>query len=186
MNFNYLEIAAVISTLLCVILLNKKYVLGWPVGILAAGLYILVFQNQNLYAQSSLQLIFIIQSAYGWYLWNGDSGQEIKIVKIDYWILFTHILLVVVISLSIYPLIGDLGGENSFLDILTTLLALLANYYLSKKILQSWLVWGLVDVLLLGLFAMFGLWWSFGLYIILTIIAINAYLTWNNDYEKQI
>jgi nicotinamide riboside transporter PnuC len=38
-----MEIFAAILTLICVFLLNKQNILGWPIGIIAATLYIFVF-----------------------------------------------------------------------------------------------------------------------------------------------
>ena len=93
----------------------------------------------------------------------------------------SHILVTIGLSIAITPYIERLGGVNSFLDVLTTLLSLLATYYLSKKIVQAWYLWIGVNVLMLALFYTQGLWMATGMEIALLIISINASITWTMD-----
>jgi len=175
------EIGAVIMTLLCVFQLNLKKTIGWLYGVIGAALFFIVFFKENLLFQSGLQVIYLIQSAYGWWIWKGSNDKEIepKMMKTTNFI--THILIVLGLSIVYVPYVEMLGGVNSFLDVLTTLLALLATYYLSKKIVQSWYLWVGINVLLIVLFYTQGLWMATGMEIILLGISINASITWTTD-----
>jgi len=81
---------------------------------------------------------------------------------------------------------NDSVGVVELFDIWIVLLALFANYLLSIKVYQSWLIWIIVDVLSIGLMISQELWWSVGLYVILLINAVNAYITWKKEYEMDI
>jgi len=181
-----IEFSAAILTLLCVWLLSVKKPLGWPIGIISAVLFFIVFLEQELFFQTGLQMVYVAQSAYGWWIWKKDT-KELELAEVSNWQLFIDTLLVIglTFSMMLYMVIS----LNAFLDVLTTLLALLATYYLSKKIVQSWYLWVLVNVLLIVLCILNSLWWTLGLEIILLIIAIKTSFEWeinitHQNYEK--
>src|SRR5665647_1701525 len=64
-----LEILAVIFTLASVYLTTKNKVSNWPIGIFGIIFYLVVFFQVYLYAQVILQIVFLLQSLYGWYNW---------------------------------------------------------------------------------------------------------------------
>jgi len=179
-----MEIFAAISTLVCVFLLNKQNILGWPIGIIAATLYIFVFWKNELIFQSSLQIIYILQSMYGWLYWKLKIQDNI-VVKWKNADILAYTLLVIGVALSLTQYIRFLGIEVSMLDVITTLLALFANYLLSEKVLQSWYIWILVNILLIPLMISQELWWTVGLYSILLLNSIHASITWNKNYDTQ-
>jgi len=179
------EIGAVITTLLCVFLLNRKKTLGWLFGVLGAALFFIVFIQEDLFFQSGLQIVYLGQSIYGWWVWGKDDNIEPKMMNNSDFI--THIILATALTLLIVSLfISELGYLNLFLDVLTTLLALLATYYLSKKIIQSWYLWTFINVLMLALFVLQGLWIATGMEIILLTIAVNASISWTKEFKKDI
>ena len=69
------EIGAVIMTLLCVFQLNHKKSIGWIYGIVGAALFFIVFIKENLLFQSGLQVVYLIQSIYGWWIWKGNNKE---------------------------------------------------------------------------------------------------------------
>lgn len=178
-----IEIFASVLTLICVILFNIKNYWGWPVAIVAALLYMVVFIQTELWFQTVLQLIFIWQSIYGWIHWKSQKD-ELNVIVPNYSLVGTHVIFFVLLSLTIYAIASKLNIILNPIDIITTFLALLANYYLSKAILQSWLVWIIVDILLIIMFIQLELWWSTGLYILLLINAENSFIRWKKQLKQ--
>ena len=43
---------------------------GWPLAIASSGLYGVVFWNAQLYGETSLQVMFILTSVWGWRQWR--------------------------------------------------------------------------------------------------------------------
>jgi len=173
-----LEIIGFITTLLCVYLTMKENILAWPIGIIGCVSYFLIFRDSSLYSEMSLQVIFITQSILGWINWS-KPRDELKITKLkenhfDIHLTFTIFLGFIITILT--PL--------NFLDILSSLLSILAMYYLTKKIIETWIVWVIVDFILTTLFIYNGLYISGLLYIILTILAINGYFKWRKTLES--
>jgi len=181
-----IELIGAIATLLCVVLLNVKNVWGWPVGIIAAGLYTLVFIKSDLYGQVFLQFIFIGQSIYGWWYWKrGDS--DVNVTRLGESKVFYKGVYFTIVFVLVFLTQPDWGLENRIhgLDFYCLFLALWANYLLSKKVLESWLIWIVCDIFMIILMGSQELWWSVGLYLLLLINATNAFMSWRNDLQNR-
>lgn len=178
-----IEILAVITTLICVWLLNKKNVAGWFWGIGSAILYLALFIDSELYFQSGLQGVFIVQSIYGWYYWDDTSDMKSIAVAKNHKIL-TYGLLVIGLAIVGTTTAELHGYKFDVLDVMTSFIALYATFLLSKKVLQSWLVWIVCDVIMIIMFINYELWYSVGLYVLLLANAIHAYITWKKG-KKQ-
>jgi nicotinamide mononucleotide transporter len=123
---------------------------------------------------------------YGLYLWK-KANVDVEPKMIGKWEFIWSVFVVSAFSLALVPHIGTFGGENSVLDVLTALLSLLATYYLSKKIIQAWYLWSLLNVLLLVLFLSQGLWWASAMEFILLFVSTEAAFSWRADYHfKQL
>lgn len=186
MDLTIIEIFAVVTTLICVLYLNTKNVLGWPYGIVAAGLYSYIFIESELYGQVFLQGVFIVQSIYGWWYWNRDDNDD-NITRLGETKIFYKGVYFTLIFILIFFFQSDWGLETRIntLDFYCLFLALWANYLLSKKVLESWLVWIVCDIFMIILMASQELWWSVGLYVLLLINATNAYLTWKKTDSDE-
>jgi nicotinamide mononucleotide transporter len=188
-----IELFAAVSTLLCVLMLNMKNIWGWPVGILAAGLYSYVFFDVELYGQVLLQGVFIAQSIFGWYWWKRDTEEvvikSIGTYKLQKWVgVITLGMTILMLHLIAQAPANTETITNALFratDMYVVILSLMANWLLSLKIYQSWLLWIYVDVIMIGLMISQELWWSVGLYVILLINAIDAYVTWTKDYDLE-
>lgn len=174
-----LEIIGLITTLWCVHLTVKENILAWPIGIVANIAFFLIFYENNLYGEMTLQLIFIGQSINGWLNWANKKNVAV-IHEIAYNKFAYHFLQAVFVTLFLTYSISTL----SMLDVFSSILSVIATYYLSKKIFQSWMLWILVDIILIGLFISKELYISAILYLILLILAIRGYLAWDKELKK--
>tara|TARA_R110000796_G_scaffold164498_2_gene281353 strand:+ start:373 stop:963 length:591 start_codon:yes stop_codon:yes gene_type:complete len=187
-----IEIIAAVTTLLCVILLRYKNFWGWPVSIIAAICYGILFFELELRGQFTIQIVFIIQSILGWISWKKDTSAN-KINKARNLFVFEAMLLITVFFLFIWTRTESMwfGKEELFLsdlirslDYYATTLALFATFLLIYKFKSSWIIWAITDVVLITLFGLQELWWSMGLYVILLGIAIKTAIDWRKEYKE--
>jgi nicotinamide mononucleotide transporter len=178
-----MEIIAVIFTLISVYLTIKSSIWCWSTGIIGIVAYLYIFLIQHLYSQSALQIFFIIQSIYGWYYWG--KNKEVKYNWISTKKLIIDLVAVLTL-LSIFTLLeSKTNNPQPMLDVLTTLLSLLATWYMAKKIIFHWLIWIICDIFTVLLFMNQKLYWSAGLYTLLMIMCINGLITWFKLKENE-
>jgi nicotinamide mononucleotide transporter len=157
-----IELIATLFGYLSVFLAVRQHVFTWPTGILnEVALFVLFFQVQ-LYADMLLQCVFFVFTVYGWLQWNNSK----KALAVKRWgaitvlqLLSCIVLLAFLLSLVVrqfhlwLPDYFEHPAAHPFIDSLVCLLSIAAILLLAFKILESWILWIIVDVLSIGLFA---------------------------------
>lgn len=177
-----IEIIAVVFTLACVILTIKSNIWCWPIGIVATMAYLYVFTEQNLYAQALLQIIFIVQSIYGWYYWDKNKETKSYFIPPERLIIDLFIILLLTILFSSILAAKTNNPEPAF-DVITTLLSLLGTWYLAKKNRYGWFVYVVADIFFVVMFMNQHLYASAILYFVLMILAIKGLVQWTKDTD---
>lgn len=70
------EVFAVIFLLLSVALAVKNNILTWGTGIISNVIYMYIFYNLNIFGNSFIQTVFILQSIHGWYRWKNNDTEK--------------------------------------------------------------------------------------------------------------
>ena len=60
-------------------LLIFRSVWNYPFGIAMVALYTFIFFEKRLYAESGLQIFFILAQLWGWYLWVKVEGEDDRV-----------------------------------------------------------------------------------------------------------
>ena len=211
-TLTYVEIIATISSIACVWLSVRRNILTWAVGIVGVLGFLYIFVAVGLWGDASLQIVYLVQSFYGWWHWHRlrrppakDSGalddftalqpdanasqydrqnEGIHSLTADEG---TWSLLAFCILFGGYMgVLTQIGDENSypFLDSLATSLSLVANFWLGRKILQSWYLWLVADVVLVALCALKALYISAAMYVVFLGLAAWGLVTWRREWQK--
>ncbi len=186
-----IEWFGVITGALCVYLAAKENILNWPVAMLSVITYIYIFYNAKLYGDTVLQFYFLGTSIYGWYYWTFGSTKSLKSerpvtsLSAKEWRIFIGILPV----LSFF--IGFLLDRNTdtdvpYIDAFCTVLSFIAQYLLTRKKLENWLIWIFVDLLYIPLYIHKNLFATAILYFMFLFIALKGYLDWKKIVKKPI
>src|SRR5215217_4278697 len=80
---NLIEIVAAVFGVISVFLSVRQNIWSWPTAIVNVGLYIIVFFESKLYADTGLQVIYVVLNAYGWYHWlyGGKNRTELPVSR---------------------------------------------------------------------------------------------------------
>ena len=78
-----IEIVAAVFGVVSVFLSTRQNIWSWPTAIVNVGLYIFVFFGAKLYADTGLQIVYVILNAYGWYHWlyGGKNRTELAVSR---------------------------------------------------------------------------------------------------------
>lgn len=182
-----IELIATLFGYLSVFLAVRQHVFTWPTGILnEVALFVLFFQVQ-LYADMLLQCVFFVCTVYGWLQWNNSK----KALAVKRWGAITVLQLLACIVLLAFLLSFVVGqfhlwlpdyfehpAAHPFIDSLVCLLSIAAILLLAFKILESWILWIIVDVLSIGLFAAQEIYLVAIQYGIFLLMAILGFYRW--------
>lgn len=183
-----IELFGLLSGVVYLIFEIKQMRALWLVGLLSALVYIYLFFSKGLMASALLQLYYLIVSFYGLYSWSRDKGaikesdaNESKIVyrKVTPLVGLLSGLVSICIFLLLYFVVNrTTDNPQPFADALSTTLAAVATFWLSRSYIAQWLVWVGVNLLTLYICYKTGLILTTILYFIYTFAALYGYFHW--------
>ena len=92
---------------------------NWPIGVLGSLALVYVFAEAKLYAQVGLQVFYVVECQYGWWMWTRkDKTTGIKLIRIGKTGTQTAIWLTIIGVLGtaiLYPIFKT-TGEPPLLD----------------------------------------------------------------------
>ena len=185
-----IEIIGAIILLISVFLLAKKKNIGWIFGIIGNILYSIVFFETKLYADFGLQFIFVFQSFYAIYIWNKFKVDDDKILKeTQVSTLSNKYRIISLVSIIITGLVTGYLLDNytdanlPYVDGMVASISIIANWLLSIRKIESWILWIIADIIFITMFIQTELYVTLGLYVIFLINAIYGYINWKKKLK---
>jgi len=192
---NPVELAGFVLSLAMVYCNIKEIHWGWPLAILSALLFGIVFWNSQLYGEAYLQIMFVLTAAWGWQQWlRGNTPQSASTqstetspaapAKLSVSTLqISERRVACIATLLAWPafsffLYRYTDSDVAIWDGLVTALSLLGQYLLGRKKIENWWVWMLVNVLTVGLMVEKSLWLTavlYGIFAVLSYIGLQAW-----------
>ncbi|MEK7256754.1 MAG: nicotinamide riboside transporter PnuC [Bacteroidota bacterium] len=184
-----LEIVAALFSLVCVWLTVKRNIWCWPTAIIGVTAYFFVFYKSKLYSDMGLQVVFFIQSVYGWYFWLHGKKEDAEKVPIRRmqgrdWALTAATTAAMILILG---WLSDQFTDTDvpYLDAAVASVSLIANLLMARKILENWQLWIAVDAVYVGLFLYKELYLTAVLYLIFFGMAIAGLYEWRKEWLAQ-
>lgn len=178
----WLEAVAFGLALAMVVLNIRVNPLGWPLAIISSLLYFGLFWNSKLYGDASLQIFFAVIALWGWWQWvrgTQDGGATLQVRalgKRGRW------RLLVVLALA-WPATGLFlktftDTDVPWWDAFPTAASVIGQWLLGRKYVENWLVWVIVNVVSVALFAHKELWLTAVLYSLFILLSIVGWRAW--------
>ena len=175
-----LELISFVLALTTVALNIRQNHWAWLFAIISSAAYGWVFFASRLYGDMALQLVFITVSFWGWYQWLhpsvGASVLPVTTLSLRGWLAsgagwLAGFLLIAWLLTSTDT---DVPHAVGFL----TAGSLVGQVLLSRKKLENWLVWIVVDILYVGLYIHKNLMLTALLYGVFVVMAVIGLLAW--------
>ena len=186
----WIEIFGVITGIIYVILEVKQNRLLWPLGIITSAAYNYIFFTGKFYADMGLQVYYVLISIYGWYYWSRGGAKAVKgelpVVRMTRQQLILLSLSFIAFWVAIYFLDTFTDSTVPLGDSLTTALAIVATWMLTRKIIEQWFLWIIANVVSIGLYIYKGLYPTVILYAVYAGMAVYGYLEWKRSMNKHI
>tara|TARA_X000001036_G_C20542000_1_gene750738 strand:+ start:289 stop:882 length:594 start_codon:yes stop_codon:yes gene_type:complete len=176
-NWNTSESIAVLFSITYVILAAKQNIWCWAFAAISVILYIYICFTTQLFAETFLQFFYLYMAAYGYYNWN-KSGE----INASQWSASRHLFLIlcgsVLAFLTGFYFATYTQAKMPIIDSFTTVFSIIATYMITKKILENWLYWIVIDVTSIYIYFNRDLHLTSLLFMAYTIISVFGYLYW--------
>jgi nicotinamide mononucleotide transporter len=178
------ELIGFVTGVLNVWLVTRESIWSWPLGVLNAGFYIVVFARTGLYSDTGLQVVYLVLSLYGWWHWRrgGPSHDAVVVMRTSRRTAVIMTAIAVVSWLTLATITRRMpGAALPWLDAALVSVSLVAQYMMTRKLLENWLLWIAVDVVYIGLFINRQLPLTAMLYAVFLVLAIIGYVQWHRS-----
>lgn len=182
------ELVAVILALAYLILAMKERIECWYAAFVSTVIYTFLFWDVNLLMESALQIYYLAMAVYGWWQWRQHSDKE-EDLHIHTWPLKQHLLvlasLILLVLLSGYLLSENTNAALPYLDSFTTWGAVVTTYMVTRKVLENWLYWIVIDGAGIYLYWDRELYLTAGLFVLYVILVVIGFMQWLPRYRQQ-
>ncbi|CAK0776547.1 nicotinamide mononucleotide transporter [uncultured Gammaproteobacteria bacterium] len=183
-----IEAAAAALGVVSVWLTIRQHLACWPTGIVMVALYAWVFFDARLYADAGLQVVFLGMQVYGWVHWRsgdaGGAGGVLPVVRLGRNQAVVWFAVLVLGTLALGTATAAAGAALPFVDAFQTVLSLIAQYLMARKVLDSWLMWIVVDVVSIGMYLSKDLMITAALYALFLGLAVAGLRAWRRSLAE--
>lgn len=182
-----IEIIAVAFGLAYIVLAAKENAWCWPAAFIGTGTSVYLFWDGKIYMESLLNIYYLLMAVYGWWQWC-YGGADKSTLRISRFTMVQHcvaISLVIILTLiSGYFLSAKTDAALPYLDSFTTWSAVITTWMVTRKILENWLYWILINSAAIYLFVERGFLLYAILYALYIVIAVFGYRQWQQSYRN--
>lgn len=183
LEWSPLEGIAAAFGVISVYLSTRQNIWSWPTAIINVGLYTIVFYQGRLYGQMGLQPIYLALSVYGWYQWlhGGAQRGELRVTRASPRLLATLGILNLAAWIALAAILRQTDAALPWLDALLTTTSLVAQWMMTRKILENWMIWIAVDLVYVPMFISQHLYATAMLYAAFLVLAIMGVVEWRRS-----
>lgn len=179
-----LELVATLFGAVSVYLSVRQKIWSWPTAIVNVGLYAYIFRAAGLYSDAGLQVVYLVLSVYGWYEWlyGGANRTVLPVTRASRRTWLVSGIVAVVVWLTLGTITSRMSGAAiPWLDAALTTGSLVAQWMMTRKLLESWILWIAVDIVYVPMFVSRGLPLTAVLYAVFLVLAVMGLRAWHAD-----
>ncbi len=171
----------------CVALTVRRSVANFPVGIANSAFFLVLFASAQLWADSTLQVLYIVLGFVGWWQWlYGDRGRTpLKVRSAGVGHLMWCVVALGAATAALYPVLVSVHDSAPFLDALTTSQSLVAQWLLNGKWIQTWYFWIAADVIYVPLYFSRGLNLTAVVYMVFLALCVAGLRAWSRSLVSE-
>ena len=186
------EAAAVILAVFYLLLAVKENVLCWLFALVSTAIYTVLFWDVSLLMESALNVYYMAMAVFGWYQWTRgghDGGGKPHALAVQSMSARQHALVIIAIVI-LSSVSGYMLGEHSsaawpYIDSFTTWASVITTYLVTRKYLQNWLYWIVIDAVSVPLYIERGLSLTALLFVAYIVIAVVGYFSWRGHLRTS-
>lgn len=151
---SWAELLGFITGAAAVWLTVRSRISNFPVGIANSVFFLLLFAAARLWADSALQVVYIVLGFLGWWQWlrRGTNRPRLRVSRTSPSHLAGCVAFVIAGTFGLTLLLRATHDVAPFWDALTTCLSLAAQWLLNGKRIENWAFWIAADCIYIPLY----------------------------------
>lgn len=183
-----IEIIASILGVANIVLLVRRSIWNYPFGIVMVSLYGYVFFEARLFSDALLQVFFFTVQIYGWWVWYHarDAAGLVKVERMSTKSRLAWIGVIAAATIAEGWYLANYTTDSApWMDANTTAMSVIAQYLLSIRKIENWILWIVTDVVQIGLYYWKGLYPTTGLYGLFLILSVVGLYEWQREWRAH-
>lgn len=163
-------------------LLIFRSVWNYIFGIAMVALYAFIFFETRLYAESGLQVFFVLAQLWGWYLWLKVGGEDdrVPVRWLSGWGRTVWLTVTAAVSLNLgWVMHAFTNAAMPYADAAIAGASVTAQILLAYRRIENWVIWIAIDVAAIALYINRELYPTAGLYggfLVLSLIGLKEWI----------
>ncbi|MFP6801870.1 MAG: nicotinamide riboside transporter PnuC [Pseudomonadales bacterium] len=183
-----LELVAVVLAIAYLLLAVRQHIACWYAAFISTAIFLYVFWQVNLYMESGLQVYYLGMAVYGWWAWQRGRSEGKPGLTISTWSLRQHLIVIGIVVVATFvsgTLLSGTEQRLGYLDSFTTWGAVVATFMVTRKVLENWLYWIVIDSASLYLYFDRELYFTMILFLVYLVIIFFGFRNWLREYRLE-
>jgi nicotinamide mononucleotide transporter len=198
---SYIELSATLLIVVYVLLITRKIVWAWPLGIVTFSLFAVLFYQVRLYSDFFEQFYYIGNCFYGWYVWlaarkKAEEGE--KELAVSYTSGKGRLIAGVIIAgcgiilgftmsriHTWLPALFPQQAAYPYIDATATVMGFVAAALMTHRKIEAWILWLCVNSICIWLYYARNVKFVAILYIFFLALAVNGLITWGRELRNK-
>ncbi len=170
-----------IAVIVSLVYLFKKHSAYWHWSNASLVPLFILFAAQGNWMFAGLQVSYLIFGIHGLYLWFLEQQRDRSSLRFNEpaWYAVTWVASVLIFAYSVY--VTDFSDRWNWVQFVTVLLSLIANFGTTRKWTWSWPVWIASNLVNIAWFMHTQTWGQFGLQFVLIAMSAYGWIEWARD-----
>jgi nicotinamide mononucleotide transporter len=185
---NALEAFAVFTSYMSTYLCVKERRFNYVAGAISTFAYAILFLQTGLLASAVLNFYLTPTLVYGWIRWRNDADTR-PVTRVSWKMVPVYLVVAGLFYFGAVQIVALLGGTLAVFDSAILAGTVLAQFLLDNKKIENWLVWAVVNVLAIYVYATSGLALVAFQYVFFLANTVYGFVVWNrsrNETHKSV
>lgn len=185
---SWLEVLAALFGLANILLIVRRSVWNFPAALIMVTLTGVVLWEAKLYSDAGLQAFFFIVNILGWVLWarNRGAAGEIMVDRLGVvgQIVWIALAMAATYGWGLFMALNT-DATNPWWDASVAMLSIAAQILMTRRYINNWHWWIVVNILSIGLYWHKQLYVFTGLYVVFLGMAVWGLIEWRRAEARQ-
>ncbi len=160
---------------------------NFPVGIANSAFFLVLFASARLFADSGLQVVYIVLGFSGWWQWlhGGPERTRLTVARTGWPLLACCVAFAALATWGLAVLLEAAHDIAPFWDALTTAVSLAAQFLLNCKKIENWAFWIAADVVYIPLYVVKRLDLTAIVYVLFLALCMTGVRSWRRALRSD-